>query len=138
MILKIHTDGGSLNNPGPAASAFVLYLDGKEIFSEGKPIGTATNNDAEYTALINALTKVKEMLNLGTLKGVEKIAVFADSDLMVHQVNGLWKIKHAPIQNYMFEIRALENEIGLPINYTYVPREENTIADGLVKKALGR
>ncbi|MEO6508807.1 MAG: ribonuclease HI family protein [Patescibacteria group bacterium] len=138
MELKIHTDGGALNNPGPAASAFVMYRDDKEIYSEGKAIGPATNNDAEYTALINALGKVKEMLNLGTLKDVTKISVYADSDLMVHQVNGLWKIKHAPIQKYMFEIRALEVEIGLPISYTYVPREQNTVADGLVKKALGR
>lgn len=138
MVLKIHTDGGSLNNPGPAASAFVMYLDGKEIFSEGKTIGTATNNDAEYTALINALKKVIEQQNLGTLKDVEKITVFADSDLMVHQVNGLWKIKHPAIKDYIIEIRQLEMKINLPISYTYVPREENTVADGLVKKALGR
>ena len=138
MELKIHTDGGSLNNPGQAASAFVMYIDNKEIYNEGKAIGIATNNDAEYTALINALGKVKEMKNLGTLKDVSKISVYADSDLMIHQVQGLWKIKHAPIQNYVFEIRALENEIGLPIFYTYVPREQNTVADGLVKKALGR
>jgi len=138
MILKIHTDGGALNNPGPAASAFVLYLDEKEIYSEGKTIGSATNNDAEYTALINALKKVKELQNLGSLNDVERITVFADSNLMVNQVNGLWKIKHAAIRDYIFEIHALENEVNLPISYTYVPREQNTIADGLVKKALGR
>jgi ribonuclease HI len=138
MILKIHTDGGSLNNPGQAASAFVMYSDGKEFYSEGKAIGTATNNDAEYTALINALEKTKELLRSEELKNVEKVAVFADSDLMIHQVQGLWKIKHTPIQNYVFEIRALEVEIGIPISYTYIPREQNTVADGLVKKALGR
>lgn len=138
MELKIHTDGGALNNPGPAASAFVLYIDGKEIYCEGKEIGSATNNDAEYTALINALTKVKEMINLNTLKGLSKISVYADSSLVVNQVNGLWKIKHAAIKDYVFEVHALENEIGLPISYTYVPREENMVADGLVKKALGR
>lgn len=127
-----------MNNPGPAASAFVLYIDDKEVYSEGKEIGSATNNDAEYTALINALKKVKEMQNSNTLQGVEKISVFADSSLVVNQMNGLWKVKHAPIQKYVFEVHALENEIGLPISYTYVPREENTVADGLVKKALGR
>jgi ribonuclease HI len=98
MVLKIHTDGGALNNPGPAASAFVLYIDDKEVYSEGKEIGSATNNDAEYTALINALKKVKEMQNSNTLQGVEKIFVFADSSLVVNQMNGLWKIKHGPIQ----------------------------------------
>lgn len=138
MELKIHTDGGSLNNPGQAAAAFVMYLNGDEIYKEGKVMGVATNNDAEYTALINALTKVKEMRNLGTLKDVVKISVFADSNLVVSQVNGLWKIKHAPIQNYVLEVKSLENEINLPISYTYVPREQNTVADGLVKKALGR
>jgi ribonuclease HI len=138
MELKIHTDGGSLNNPGQAASAFVMYLDNKELYKEGKPLGIATNNDAEYTALINALTKVIEMKKTGVLQNVSKISVFADSNLMVQQVNGMWKIKHAPIQEYVFKIRGFENEIGLPISYTYVPREQNTVADGLVKKALGR
>jgi ribonuclease HI len=138
MELKIHTDGGALNNPGPAASAFVLYLNGKEVFKEGKAIGPATNNDAEYTALIHALTKVIEMKNSGTLNDVESISVFADSNLMVSQVNGLWKVKHGAIKEYILKIRSLEMEIGLPIKYTYVPREENTVADGLVKKALGR
>ena len=138
MELKIHTDGGSLNNPGPAASAFIMYLDGKELYKEGKTLGTATNNDAEYTAVINALKKVKEMKNLGMLQNVSRISFFADSNLVVSQVNGLWKIKHAPIQDYVLEVRMLENEINLPISYTYVPREQNTVADGLVKKALGR
>ncbi len=138
MQLKINTDGGSLNNPGQAASAFVMYVDDKEIYSEGKAIGIATNNDAEYTALVNALRKVIEMQKNGMLKGVAKISVYSDSNLMVSQVNGSWKIKHAPIQKYVFEIHALEVEIGLPISYTYFPREENTVADGLVKKALGR
>ena len=138
MELKIHTDGGALNNPGPAASAFVMYLNGKEIYSEGKAIGNATNNDAEYTAVINALAKVIEMKNSGTLNGLVKISFFADSSLVVNQVNGLWKIKHAPIREYVLKVHNLEGEVGLPISYTYVPREENTIADGLVKKALGR
>jgi ribonuclease HI len=138
MELKIHTDGGSLNNPGQAASAYVMYLDGKELCSEGKALGIATNNDAEYTGLILALTKVVDLKHAGALQNITKIACFADSTLMVQQVNGLWKVKHAPIREHIFKIRNLEQEIGLPITYTYVPREQNTVADGLVKKALGR
>ena len=138
MILKIHTDGGSLNNPGPAASAFLLYLGEEILYEEGKAIGVATNNDAEYTALINALKKVIELKNLGQLQDVEKINCFADSSLVVNQVNGLWKIKHAPIRAYVSLVKNLEQEVELPISYTYVPREQNTAADALVKKALGR
>lgn len=138
MELVIFTDGGSLNNPGQAASAFVMSMDGKEIYSEGKALGIATNNEAEYTALINALTKVIEMKNSGTLNRLTKISCFADSTLMVQQVNGLWKVKHAPIREHIFKIRNIEQEIAVPITYTYVPREQNTVADGLVKKALGR
>ena len=64
--------------------------------------------------------------------GYRRIEVFSDSRLMVNQVNGLWKIKEARLRDYVFKIRSLESEIGLPISYKDIPREQNTVADDLV------
>lgn len=135
MELTVFTDGGSLNNPGEAAIAFVVYEQGKVIHQHGHAIGVASNNWAEYTALITALLWIK---NYKEGRNLAKIKVFADSQLMVNQLNGLYKVKNADISQKVFEVRALENEINLPISYTHVLREKNALADSLVKKALGR
>lgn len=133
MILRIHTDGGSKGNPGPAALGIVMYLDGKETYSFRRDIGVATNNDAEYQALVAALAFVAE--HKDELSAVTKIECFADSQLMVSQVRGLWKVKEARMREYILRIRNLEGEIGLPISYAYVPREQNKVADALVNDA---
>jgi ribonuclease HI len=138
MELKVFTDGGSLNNPGQAAWAYVIYQGATVLEQHSEAMGIATNNDAEYTALVKALTRLKVLKSEGKLADLTKIAVISDSQLMVNQVNGLWKIKHGPIRTYIFEIRALENELAVPISYTHTLREGNTLADSLVKKALGR
>jgi ribonuclease HI len=138
MELRIFTDGGSLNNPGEAACAFVIYKDDTLLVEHGERLGIATNNDAEYTGLIKALEKVKELLTNKTVMTPEKISVFSDSLLMVSQLNGLYKIKHEPIRQYVFKIRVLENDLKIPITFTHVLREKNELADSLVKKALGR
>jgi ribonuclease HI len=130
MNLRIQTDGGSKGNPGPAAIGIVIYVDGVETYTFRRDIGIATNNDAEYQALIAALSFVIE--HKGELKNVEKIDCRADSQLVVSQVRGLWKVKEARIREYILKIRNLEGEINLPITYTYVPREQNTVADALV------
>lgn len=135
MHCTIYTDGGSLNNPGPAAYAFVIFIDGKVIHQHGEAIGVATNNIAEYTGLIKALEKVKHYIKEFS---IDKISIFADSELMVRQLNGLYKVKNGPLQEKVFTVRTLENEINIPITYTHVLREKNTLADSLVKKALGR
>lgn len=135
MKLTIHTDGGSLNNPGPAASAFLIHSEGKLIHQYKEAIGVATNNFAEYTALIRALTYVKEHLGA---KGVESIHVIADSELMIRQVNGVYKVKHPDIKPLHTQVKLLEMEIALPISYSHVLREKNAEADALVKQALGR
>jgi ribonuclease HI len=134
MELKIYTDGGSLNNPGPAASAYVIYQDNKILVKHGKKIGDNTNNFAEYTALILALEKVKELLK--NLKDIDKISVFSDSSLMVNQLNGFFKVKNGTIRELIMKVRILEREINIPIIYKHIPREENTLADSLVKKEL--
>lgn len=135
MNCTIYTDGGSLNNPGQAAYAFVIYFDNKLEYQYSEAIGIATNNIAEYTGLIKALEKIKEYKNN---QPIEKIFVYADSELMVKQLNGLYKVKNGELQSKVFTVRGLEQEIGIPITYTHVLREKNTVADSLVKKALGR
>lgn len=135
MDCTIYTDGGSLNNPGPAAYAFVIYLDNKLLFQEGKAIGVATNNVAEYTGLIEALKAVK---NSSSLSSIKSITVYSDSQLMVRQLLGQYKIKKSHLQELVSAVKNLEREIGKPILYSHVLREKNELADSLVKKALGR
>lgn len=135
MNCTIYTDGGSLNNPGQAAYAFVIYFDNKLEYQFSEAIGIATNNIAEYTGLIKALEKMKDYKKS---KAINKIFVYADSELMVKQVNGLYKVKNADLRDCVMKVRYLESEINIPVQYSHVLREKNTLADSLVKKALGR
>jgi len=130
MTLKIFTDGGSRGNPGPSAIGAVGYLKDKRIFEFKKSIGIATNNDAEYRALIEALEKVRGYV-LGVRK-ITQIQFYSDSRLMVNQVNGFFKVKNGKIKEYILKIRSLEQEIRLPIIYHLIPREQNFEADRLV------
>lgn len=138
MILKIFTDGGSKGNPGPSSIGGIGYLDGKKIFEFKKAIGTATNNDAEYQALINALEIINpksqnpNKIQISNFQKIKQIQFFSDSRLIVNQVKGLFKVKNGKIKEYMLVIRGLEQEINLPIVYHYVPREQNVEADLLV------
>jgi len=130
MILKVFTDGGSKGNPGPSSIGGVGYLQGKKVFEFKKSIGIATNNDAEYRALIEAF---KNVIGYGLgVRGIKQIQFFSDSRLMVNQVKGLFKVNIGRIREYILKIRALEQEINLPITYSYVPREQNKEADLLV------
>lgn len=131
MILKVFTDGGSRGNPGPSSIGGVGYLNGEKVFEFKKSIGVATNNDAEYQALIQALELVKLPPNPYPLIP-KQIQFHSDSRLMVNQVKGLFKVKNGRIREYILKIRGLEQEVGLPITYNYVPREQNVEADLLV------
>lgn len=126
-MLEIYTDGGSKGNPGPSAIGLVFYIDGKEVFRYREDIGITTNNIAEYTALTRALEFViKNQYN------INKIICYADSQLLVNQLNGLYKIKNQNLMNLVFSIRALEKEINIPTYFKHVPREKNVLADALV------
>ncbi len=137
MTLKIYTDGGSKGNPGPSSIGMVFYFDGKKVFAHREDIGIGTNNRAEYMAVIGALEQVKSQKSkvnpdLIGVKSISKIEVYSDSRLLVHQVKGLFKVKNASIREFILKMRILEREIGLPISYHLIPREKNTVADGLV------
>jgi ribonuclease HI len=127
MILKVFTDGGSKGNPGPSSIGGVGYIDSKKVFDFKKSIGIATNNDAEYKALIEAFINILKLLPRPS-----KIEFYSDSRLMVNQVKGLFKIKNGRIREYVLKIKGLEQEVDLPITYNYVPREQNVEADLLV------
>ncbi|MBI3620268.1 ribonuclease HI family protein [Candidatus Roizmanbacteria bacterium] len=137
MTLTVFTDGGSLNNPGPAAAAYLIYapvnrlLEKKAVF-----LGQTTNNVAEYTALQLALTRLRELKNGRALNGVKKILCYADSLLLVNQLNGLYKIKSARLREFVFAIRVLESEVAVPTIYAHILREKNYEADALVKSLL--
>ena len=132
MELKIYTDGGALNNPGPAATAFVVYLDSKLFYKTSARIGNNTNNFAEYAAVVGALG----WLIKNKPPGVYRATLHSDSNLLVNQLNGMFKVKNTAIREFIFKIRVLEQELNLPLIYKHIPREQNRLADSLVKKAL--
>ncbi|MEK7070623.1 MAG: ribonuclease HI family protein [Patescibacteria group bacterium] len=139
MVLTIYTDGGSKGNPGPASIGIVMYEDGKEVLRYREDIGVATNNDAEYRALLKALELITDksstlhVLPASPAGGsYKKLEFYSDSSLMVNQLNGLFKVKNGKIREYISQIRNLEGAVKLPIFYKHIPREENTVADDLV------
>jgi ribonuclease HI len=139
MILTIYTDGGARKNPGPAAIGVAAYqqptTNNQQLFTISKYIGVATNNEAEYQAVIEALQwLVDNISNIG--EQPEKIRFFIDSVLVVNQINGKFKIKKAHLRELFVKVRNLENQIQAPITYTRIPREKNVEADALVNKAL--
>ncbi len=132
--LTIHTDGGARGNPGPAAIGFVVESGGKIIFRHGECIGVATNNVAEYTAVISALEwLIKSQPNHHTLTTIQ---FFLDSSLVVNQINGQFKVKQASLKTLLASIIGLLDQLNLPTTFTYIPRSQNTLADALVNQAL--
>jgi ribonuclease HI len=123
------TDGGARGNPGPAAYGYVLEADdGTVLAAHGEAIGTATNNVAEYRALIAGLEKAAEL-------GVGELEVISDSELLVKQMRGEYKVKNEALRELSIEAARLAREIG-DVRYTAVRREHNELADRLVNEAL--
>jgi len=129
MKLKIFTDGGARGNPGPAGVGAVIENEkGDILFKGGKYIGETTNNQAEYQAVIFALEKAKE------LKGVE-LDFYLDSQLVVEQLNGNYKVKNPELAKQFLKIYNLQQQFK-KVNYTHVYREENKLADQMVNEAI--
>jgi ribonuclease HI len=126
---RLYTDGGARGNPGPAAAAYVLETeDGTVLDARGEAIGVATNNVAEYRALVAGLAKALAL-------GLEEVEVVSDSELLVKQMNGDYRVKNAALVELSLEAAQLAREIGR-VRYTAVPRAENELADRLVNEAL--
>ena len=129
MKARLFTDGGARGNPGPAAAAYVLETeDGTVLDARGETIGVATNNVAEYRALVAGLAKAVEL-------GVEELEVVSDSELLVKQMNGEYRVKNAALVDLSLEAARLARKIGR-VRYTAVRRTENELADSLVNEAL--
>jgi ribonuclease HI len=123
------TDGGARGNPGPAAFAYVLEAeDGGALAAHGEAIGVATNNVAEYSALVAGLEKAVEL-------GVRELEVVSDSELMVKQMRGEYKVKNEALRELWARAGRLAREVG-SVRYTAVRREHNALADRLVNEAL--
>jgi probable phosphoglycerate mutase len=126
---KLSTDGGSRGNPGPAAYGYVLEADdGTVLDARGETIGVATNNVAEYSALIAGLEAALE-------RGVGEVEVVSDSELLVKQMRGEYKVKNEALRELVDEAEALARRVG-KVRYTAVRREHNELADRLVNEAL--
>ena len=135
--ISVFTDGGSRGNPGPAAIGVVAKAEtGKILATISRKIGEATNNVAEYRAVLSALTWIKENKTIVLQQNVSRIQFFLDSTLVANQLNGIFKVKDGRLREFLLTARILESEIGLDIHYQYVPREKNFEADFLVNQAF--
>jgi ribonuclease HI len=125
----LFTDGGARGNPGPAAYGFVLETeDGDVVAAVGAAIGEATNNVAEYSGLIAGLRRAAE-------EGVTELEVRSDSELMVKQMRGEYRVKNAGLVPLSAEARRLARTLD-SVRYVHVRREKNELADRLVNEAL--
>jgi ribonuclease H / adenosylcobalamin/alpha-ribazole phosphatase len=126
---KLSTDGGARGNPGPAAYGYVLETDdGTVLAAHGETIGTATNNVAEYRALLAGLEKALEL-------HVDELEVVSDSELLVKQMRGEYRVKNEALRDLWDEASALARHLR-SVSYTAVRREHNELADRLVNEAL--
>lgn len=133
MNLVINTDGASRGNPGPSSYGYIIKTsDGVILHQEGRALGVNTNNFAEYTGVLEALKYIQSHYSH---KAPHMILVRADSQLLVRQLSGMYKVKHPNIKLFVEKIKILEMELG-DIRYQHVPREQNFIADRLANKAL--
>lgn len=129
MKARLWTDGGARGNPGPAAYAYVLAgADGTQLDARGEYIGHQTNNVAEYSALLAGLEAAHRL-------GVTELEVVSDSELMVKQMRGEYRVKNAALQELHAEARRRALRVGR-VTYTAVRREHNELADRLVNEAL--
>src|SRR5438874_2135799 len=119
-VLTIHTDGASRGNPGEAAFAYVIRQNGQEPIEEAGYLGQITNNQAEYTALVRAL---EHALELGSHHSV---IVHSDSELMVKQMRGEYRVKNADLRPLYEQARDLARQFSAGVTYRHVRREQNS------------
>jgi ribonuclease HI len=125
----LRTDGGARGNPGPAAFAYVLEGDdGTVLAAHGETIGVATNNVAEYRGLVAGLAKALEL-------EVPEVEVLSDSELLVKQMRGEYKVKNEALRELSLEATRLARRLDR-VEYRHVRRAQNELADRLVNEAL--
>ncbi len=129
MKATLFADGGSRGNPGPAAAGAVLFDEDDHVLAEvGEYLGTATNNVAEWRALLAGLAKAREL-------GVDDIRVRMDSELVVRQVTGVYRVKHADLIPLAAKAKSLLRTFR-SYDIAHVPRKANAAADAVVNRYL--
>lgn len=127
----LYTDGGSRGNPGPAGCGWVLTSPEGQLLTEGYHfLGIATNNVAEYTALVKGLESASRL-------GISELTVKADSELMIRQLNGIYKVKNEGLKPLFARVQELARQFER-VTYQHVPREENKRADSLANQAMDK
>jgi len=131
-LLEVYTDGASRGNPGPAAYGFIFVRNNEIIFEEAKPMGTTTNNTAEYYAIISALKRAQEF-------ATGSVIVYSDSELVIKQINNQYRITKPHLAQLRAEL-AIEEKKFTDIHFRNVPRENPFIrrCDELCNQALDR
>ena len=125
----INTDGGSRGNPGPGACGAVIKdRNGNVVAQKGRFLGICTNNEAEYKGLILGLETALEI-------GVDNAEILMDSELVVKQLKGEYRVKNAKLSPLYQKVKELEEKIG-QVSYRAIPREQNKLADAMVNKVL--
>lgn len=128
--IQLFTDGGARGNPGPAGIGYVIWDGNKLVDKGGEYIGKATNNQAEYKAIILGLEKAKNT-------GAKEVECFLDSELVVKQLNREYKVKDKDLAPLF--IKAWNLSLNFKkISYTHIRREKNKDADSMVNEALDR
>lgn len=127
MTLLIYTDGASLGNPGPMGIGIVLWRDGEKLKEISEYIGKGTNNIAEYSAVIRAL-EIASSLN------EKNVVVRSDSELLIRQLNGEYKVKAAHLKKLKMKVDELIKNFTA-VKFEHIARERNALADYLSKKA---
>ena len=131
----VYTDGGARGNPGPAALGVVIQNSKRETLKEyGEYLQETTNNEAEYQAPIFALKKIKSLWGKEKAKKAE-VQIFSDSELLVKQMNGEYKVENENIQKFFLQLWNLKVDFK-KVSFTAVPREKNKEADRLVNETL--
>jgi ribonuclease HI len=124
----LYTDGAARGNPGPAGAGFVIYKDGRMLEGQAQYLGETTNNQAEYNALILGLTRLKEI-------GAARVAVRSDSELMVKQMRGEYRVKSQGLMKLVISAQKLARGFK-EFSIEHIPREQNREADRMSNRAI--
>jgi len=131
--ILVFTDGGARGNPGPAAAAFVVFKSNEILFKSARFLGKTTNNLAEYAAVSDALKWL-----LSRQFNDQKIFFQIDSELIVNQLTGVYRVKNSSLKKYYQEIKSLTALFKEGVFYNHIPRKENSLADKLVNEILDK
>lgn len=136
MKVSVFTDGGSRGNPGHSGFGVVIYDEKKQVVAKlSKYIGIKTNNEAEYSALVDALSWLRDN---STLHSISSVTFYSDSQLMVRQLQGKYKVKAENIKPLFNQAKSLLDSLNLTYQFNDIPREQNSLADELANQAMDR